>query len=170
MKTQRRAVDGHWPGSRIAEAGSRIAEDCVALVSALATLIPAIVNGTASQVQRMFFRAVFELSLRTSTPAQHATNSLQPIGSSRQIRLHADGVSRHRHPSPSNCLAWMWRTASVVCSHRISLRVRAERLPENSPFPVRVSPEFSLQPVVPVASPGTERQHGEGDLYFQHAA
>jgi len=46
-----------------------------------------------------------------------------------------------------------------------------EQLPLNSPFLVRVSPLHSALPQVPMSvGSGTERQHGQGNLYLQHAA
>ncbi len=169
MKTQRRVVDGEWPRDGIAKTGNRIAERCVAHVSVFLSLALALVNGTASRIKRVFSWMIFPPRQATSGFAGYATKSLLQTGYRQQLRLLADGV-RRPCSAPSRNSGWRPRATSVDHPHRISFRVCADRQPENSPPPVRVSPGSCLQPVVPAVRPGTERHHGQRDLYFKHAA
>lgn len=169
MKTQRRAVDGQWPWSRIAETGSRIAEHCVAHVSVFLSLTLALVNGTASWMQQVFSRMDFPPTMTATAFAEYATKSLLQTGYRQQFNLLADGM-RRPCSAFSQYSGWKDRAASVDHPHRMSFRVCADRRPESSPPPVRVSPGSCLQPVVPAVRPGTERHHGQRDLYFEHAA
>ncbi len=169
MKTQRRVVDGEWPHGGIVKSGSRIAAHCVVCVSVFLSLVLALVNGTASRIERVFSWKVLPPGQAISGFAGYATKSLLQTGYRQQLRLLADGV---RRPclAPSRNSGWRLRAASVDHPHRMSFRVCADRQPENSPPPVRVSPGSCLQPVVPAVRPGTERHHGQRDLYFKYAA
>lgn len=169
MKTQRRVVDGEWPRSGIAETGSRIAEHCVAFVTVFLSLALALVNGTASRIERVFSWMGLPSRQASSGFAGYATKSLLQTGYRQQLCLLADGVRRPRS-APGRDSGWRQRAASVDHPHRMSFRVCADRQPENSPPPVRVPSGSCLQPVVPAVRPGTERHHGQRDLYFKHAA
>ena len=169
MKTQRRAVDGCRLSGEYAAPHRGIAQMCVALMVSLLAACLQSLSRTASRRNGHAKRAAFELLPSLPDHAGIATTSLLPTGNCQKLSRYASQDVSASAPTSPYC-AWTRHIEPEAIFRSTRQGVRAVWIPENSPPPVRESPRSSAQPVVLAACPRTERQHGQGDLYFQHAA
>ncbi len=169
MKTQRRTVDDCRQTGEYAAQGWGIARLCVALVTALLAACLQSLSRTASPGKRQTRRAAFMLLRSLPTLAGIATTSLLQTGYCQKLSRYARRIRRVVSPA-SSAHASISRNEPMALSLFARPSAAADGMPENSPPLVRVSPQLRALPVVLAACPRTERQHGQGDLYFQHAA
>src|SRR5271168_3216911 len=104
--------------------------------------------------------------------AQYATNSLS--ASSRCEWRFRHGYTESRCAGSSSYRSSSMTGSSPASPESVSgfgAGILPEQLPLDSPFLVRVSPLHSALPQVLMSvCSGTERQHGQGNLYLQHTA
>ena len=163
MKKQRREAGSGKPsnGSGAQRSGMEILTVAFVLLLRMLQLL----SRTASPGKRLLQRSAIVL-VRRGAQVGMATNSLpgdcQPLNPGADCAKGSADGSAMRHRG--------WERAARFRSTLRKQGVRAAGIPESSPPLVRVSPALCLQPVVPAVKPGTERHHGQGDLYIQHAA
>jgi hypothetical protein len=151
MSTQRRVVRGkRAPGTELTGAG-----------------FPASIDAGETELNRDFRRVRHGLTASSSffRKTELATNSLDSSSCCEWRVRHGFQALRYA------ALLDMSERGRRKAAPAESAGFFPEQLPSNSPLPARVAPLQSAAPLVPPSlGSGTERQHGQGNMHFKHAA